>query len=104
MHAAYQGATPELASQLWSVIQVMAVAELAGWIGNRVLDSGIRARGLTLLAGLVGLFIGRWLMGVAGWPTGPTVAGFPLLGAFAGALAVSAVVKLVALGVAGPRW
>jgi len=104
MHAAYQGLNPQLTSQLWTLIQVVAVAELAGWTAERLLDPGFRARGFTLLCGLIGAYAGRALASLAELPAGPSIAGFPVLAAFVGALGVSGVLKLVTLGASGPRW
>jgi uncharacterized membrane protein YeaQ/YmgE (transglycosylase-associated protein family) len=103
MQAVYQDIDPTVWGHLWDVAQVLAVAELAGWIADRILDTGIRLRGVTLFAGLLGAFGGRWLVHSAGWSEGPTVAGFPLVAAFGGALGVCAVLKLIGLSVAGSR-
>jgi hypothetical protein len=76
---------------------------LAGWISERALDTGLGIRGIAPLAGLVGLYAGRALWGWTGWSVGPLVAGFAVVPALAGALATCAVLKLVGLGLAGPR-
>lgn len=94
---------PDLMSQAWSLLQITAVAAAAGWTAERLLDTGVHSRGLPLLAGLFGLYLGPYLLDMTGWEGGPTVAGFPLAAAFAGALAICAFLKLVNLGAAGPR-
>ena len=82
---------------------VVLVALAFGWTAARILDPGVRARGLTLLAGLLGLTGGTWLAGQAGWEAGPVILGYAVLPSFAGSLTTCAVVKLLALGVTGSR-
>lgn len=98
------GYDPELAGQAWSLFQLVTVAALAGWTAERVLDTGVKTRGLPFLSGLFGLYVGPHLLALTGWPSGPSVAGQPLLAAFAGALVISGFLKLASLGAAGPRW
>jgi hypothetical protein len=86
------------------VLQIGALALLAGWVAQQLLDTGIRVRGLALFSGLAGLYLGSWLWAAGGWANGPSVAGQGILPLFAGALAVSGFFKLVALGASGPRW
>ena len=86
------------------VLQIAALALLAGWVAEQLLDTGIRVRGLALFSGLAGLYFGSWLWAVGGWAYGPTVAGQGIMPLFAGALAVSGFFKLLALGASGPRW
>jgi hypothetical protein len=95
---------PQLLAQIWQLAQMTLLASLAGWTAARLLDTGLRIRGLPVFCGLAGLYFGSWLWGVGGWASGPTVAGHGLLPLFAGALAVSALFKLVTLGATGPRW
>ena len=87
----------------WTVLQVGALAILIGWAADRLIHTGLRVRGLTLAAGLIGLYAGSWLWGTIGWPRGPSLAGHPLIPAFAGALAVCAVLKVFGAGVEGSR-
>jgi hypothetical protein len=94
----------DLFDQLAGIIQVTTIAFLAGSLGGRLLGVGVRARGLPLLCGLTGLYAGTWLWNVGGWDGGPAIAGYGLLPALAGALAVAGFVRLVELAVAGPRW
>jgi hypothetical protein len=42
-------------------------------------------------------------MDMAGWPTGPVIAGQPLFAAFAGTLLICGFLKLASLGFAGSR-
>ena len=95
---------PELVGQAWSLLQLVVVAALAGWIAERLLDTGVHTRGLPFLSGLFGLYVGPQLLNWAGWPSGPLIAGQPLFAAFAGALVVGGFLKLASLGAAGPRW
>src|SRR5262245_51086211 len=92
------------ASNAWDLLQLVIVAALAGWATERVLDTGVRTRGLPFLSGLFGLYVGPHLLHMTGWPTGPVIAGQPLLAAFAGALLIGCFLKLATLGAAGPRW
>jgi hypothetical protein len=104
MYDATLGTDPQLLGEIWRLLQITAVAALAGWAAEQLLDTGLRIRGLAVFSGLAGLYFGSWLWGVGGWETGPTVAGQAVLPLFAGALAVSGLFKLVSLGAAGPRW
>ena len=95
---------PELVGQAWSLLQLVVVAALAGWIAERLLDTGVHTRGLPFLSGLFGLYVGPQMLDLAGWPSGPMIAGQPLFAAFAGAMVVGGFLKLASLGAAGPRW
>ena len=86
------------------VLQIGALAFLAGWVAQQLMDTGIRVRGMALFSGLAGLYFGSWLWTVGGWAYGPTVAGQGIMPLFAGSLAVSGFFKLIALGASGPRW
>lgn len=94
----------EMVRQAWDLLQLVIVAGLAGWSAERVLDTGVRTRGLPFLSGLFGLYVGPHVLDLAGWPMGPVIAGQPLIAAFAGALLIGAFLKLASLGAAGPRW
>ena len=87
----------------WELLQLVIVAALAGWATERVLDTGVRTRGLPFLSGLFGLYVGPYALNMAGWPIGPVVAGQPLFAAFAGTLLIGGLLKLASLGVAGSR-
>ena len=93
----------QLVSQMWTLAQLTAVAAAAGWVAERLLDTGIQTRGLPLLAGLFGLYVGPHLLDMTGWQGGPMLAGHALLPALAGALGICAFLKLLNLGAAGPR-
>ena len=93
-----------LVSNAWGLLHLVIVAGLAGWSTERLLDTGVRTRGLPFLSGLFGIYVGPYLLDMAGWPVGPIIAGQPLFAAFAGALVVSCFLKLASLGAAGPRW
>lgn len=101
MQTAYD---PSLIGQAWNLLQLVAVAALAGWTAERVLDTGVHTRGLPFLSGLFGLYLGPHLANLTGWPSGPIVAGQPIVAAFAGALVIGGFLKLASLGAAGPRW
>ena len=93
-----------LVSNAWDLLQLVVVAALAGWATERLLDTGVRTRGLPFLSGLFGLYVGPYLLDMTGWPAGPTIAGEPLFAAFAGSLAIGCFLKLASLGAAGSRW
>ena len=81
----------------WSILQLVAVAAVAGWVTERLLDTGVRTRGLPFLSGLFGLYVGPPLLHMAGWPVHPYIAEQPLIGAFAGAMAIGLFLKLATL-------
>lgn len=102
MQHAYE---PHMLGQAWYLAQLVVVAALAGWTAERVLATDVRTRGLPLLSGLFGLYVGPRLLEMAGWPVpGPEVAGQPVLAAFAGALLIAGFLKLASLGAPGARW
>jgi uncharacterized membrane protein YeaQ/YmgE (transglycosylase-associated protein family) len=85
------------------MVTTAAAAMLSGWVAERVIDTGVRVRGIAPLAGLFGLYVGQWVWASGGWDSGPRVAGCPIVPAVVGAFGVCALLKLVALGFAGPR-
>ena len=85
------------------MVSTAAAAMLSGWIAERVIDTGVRVRGIAPLAGLFGLYVGQWVWARGGWETGPRIADCPIAPAVVGALAVCVLLKLVALAFAGPR-
>jgi hypothetical protein len=93
-----------MTEQIFRIVQATAVAMLVGWLVERALDTGFRVRGLGLLAGLVGLYAGAWIWAVGGWGHGPMFGELALGPTIAGAFAVCGFLKLVGLGLAGPRW
>ena len=95
---------PEIIEQAWSLLQLVVVAGAAGWMSERLLDTGVHSRGLPFLSGLFGLYVGPHVLAYAGWPSGPVVAGQPLFAAFAGALLICGVLKVASLGVAASRY
>jgi hypothetical protein len=97
------GIEPEAVEQAVWFAQVVGGSILTGWLAESLLDSGLRVRGGAMLVGLAGLYLGGWAATLTGWSAGPSVAGYAVVPAFAGALAVTAMAKLVSLGVAGPR-
>ncbi len=94
----------QAADQAFRVVQATALAMLVGWLVERALDTGLRVRGLGLLAGLVGLYAGAWMWASGGWGHGPMFGDLALAPTIAGVFAVCGFLKLVGLGLAGPRW
>ena len=103
MYAAGQASTPVL-NDVLGAAQATAMAMLAGWLGERALDTGLRIPGIGPLAGVAGSWVGSTLWTWGEWNTGPSLCGFAVLPAVAGTLAVCALLKLVTVGMAGPRW
>jgi len=95
---------PELLREVARVAQLVLVAAAAGAAAERILRPGLTVRGMSLLAGLAGLYAGGWFWDVGGWSPGPAVLGHPVLPAVVGSFAICMVLKLAALGAAGPRW
>lgn len=91
-------------SDAWWLVQVAGVPLVAGWIAERLLDPGLQVRGLALFSGVAGAYFGSWLWTVSGWERGPTLGGHALVPVLVGALAVTALFKMIRLGAAGPRW
>ena len=90
------------AGPLWPLVELVALAGLAGWVSELLFDTGL-ARGLSLIWGLIGVLAGGWIVDAMGWQAGPMVAGYPVLAALVGTLIVCLVVKVVGLGLAGSR-
>ena len=99
------GTTNELLQEVWGLLQLLVTGGIMGFVAHRTFDPSVHARGMPAAVGLFGLYLAPFLV-EAGWPwsTGPLVAGQPLLPALALTLAMTAVLKLVGLGVEGPRW
>ena len=95
---------PELLRHATELAQLVVVAAAAGTAAEKILRPGLNARGVSLVAGLAGVYAGAWLWDVGGWPTGPAILGHPILPTLVGTFAAGLVVKLAALGAAGPRW
>ena len=93
-----------MVDEAWRIGQAAGAAMLAGWAAERVLDTGLRIRGIGPLAGAIGLGLGSWLWSWEGWDQGPMLGSVPVVPALAGAFAVCGVLKLVGLGLASPRW
>jgi hypothetical protein len=90
------------AIDLWRLLELAALAGLAGWASEVLIDTGL-ARGFSLLWGVLGVLFGGWVVEMTGWHAGPAVDGYPVIAAFAATLVVSLIVKGVSLGLAGSR-
>jgi uncharacterized membrane protein YeaQ/YmgE (transglycosylase-associated protein family) len=104
MYSADAVVTSHLMQQTYRIGQSVAGGMIAGWIAERMLDTGLRVPGVAPFAGLVGLYVGPALWSIAGWRMGPSIGDFPIVPALAGAFAVCGMLKLVGLGLAGPKW
>jgi uncharacterized membrane protein YeaQ/YmgE (transglycosylase-associated protein family) len=98
-----QGVEPQFMAQVLSLAQLAVVAAAVGWIAEWILNTGVTTRGLPLLAGLFGIYLGSELSFLH-LIDGPTLAGQALVPAFMGAFVVCSFLKLANLGFAGPRW
>ena len=87
-----------------ALMQVAGIALLSGWTVSRLVDLGGEVRGLSFLAGLVGFYAGSWFGSLHGLSGGVLLAGHPLVPALLGVLCVGMILKLLVLGLAGPRW
>lgn len=94
---------PGLSELTRTLLQAVVLAIGVGWVADQLVATGVRVRGLGLIAGFVGVYAGSWLWQAVGWPHGPSLAGHPLIPAFAGAIAVCAVVKIFGAGIQGSR-
>lgn len=103
MYAADAANAPFVLDEAYRAAGTAAGAMLAGWLSERALDTGLGIPGIAPLAGFLGLYAGRAIWSWTGWSAGPLVVGFPVVPAIAGTLAVCTALKLVGLGLAGPR-
>ena len=92
-----------LSNQLLGLAEVVTVSSGFGWMAQRIFDPGVRARGISMLAGLTGLYAGGWAARLAAVDAGPSVLGYGLVPSFLGAVMVCVALRLVSLGVAGSR-
>src|SRR2546427_13121161 len=104
MYAAPAGLAPDVFEQGWGLVQLAAVVSFTGLAADWLVDSGLSLRGVPIVTGAVGLYAGTWFWNLGGWDSDPAVGAYPLQPAFAGALAVTGVLKLIGLAVAGRRW
>ena len=104
MSSVDQGMSTELLHEAWGLLQLAIVGGIMGFLANRTLASGLRTRGLSATIGLFGLYLAPFLV-EAGWPwpTGPMIAGQPLLPAVAVTLALTGTLKVLGLGFDGSR-
>jgi uncharacterized membrane protein YeaQ/YmgE (transglycosylase-associated protein family) len=104
MYAVDQASSPAAVNEAIRAAQTVAGAMLAGWLTERVLDTGVNIVGVGPLAGLAGAWLASRIWSWGGWDLGPSLGGFAILPALAGAFVVCALLKLVHVGMAGPRW
>jgi uncharacterized membrane protein YeaQ/YmgE (transglycosylase-associated protein family) len=104
MYAVEHASSPAAVNDAIRAAQAAAGAMLAGWLTERVLDTGFDVVGIGPLAGLLGTWLGSSLWSWGGWDVGPSLGSFAVLPALAGAFLVCSLLKLVHVGMAGPRW
>lgn len=81
-----------LALSLIGLLFMLLVAGFVGWLADTIVPGELPYGFLgAALAGLVGSWIGQWLLG----PLGPSLFGIRLIPALVGAIIVVAVVELV---------
>src|SRR5213594_1016186 len=100
LFAGLQGGSFEDGAHL---VQVRLLALAVGIVVERLVDTGVRARGTPLLCGLAGVYLGTWVWRLADWNPGPSLAGHALLPALLGTFGTAVFLKLVGLGIAGPQ-
>lgn len=99
-----QGMNAELLHEAWGLLQLVVVGGMMGFLANRTFHSGLRTRGLSATIGLFGLYLAPFLVDAGWpWPTGPIVAGQPLLPAVAVTLVLVGTLKVLGLGLDGSR-
>jgi len=99
-----QGTNAELLHEAWGLLQLVVVGGVLGFLASRTVQSGLRTRGLSATIGLFGLYLAPFIVDAGWpWPTGPMVAGQPLLPAVAVTLALMAMLKVFGLGLDGSR-
>ncbi len=83
-------------ANILGVIFTLFIAGAIGWLAESILPGQRLPYGWlgAILAGLVGSWIGTWLIG----HVGPAIAGIPVIPAIVGAVIVAAVVKLLQRG------
>jgi hypothetical protein len=89
--------------QTWHIIPAVLVIAAVGWLAARAFDSGVRVPGFSLVVGFAGYLFGTWVWDTGGLGGGPIVASIDLVPLAAGTLIVAFLLKLVGLGVVGPR-
>ncbi len=104
MYAVEHASSPAAVNEAIRAAQAAAGAMLAGWLTERVLDTGVNIVGVGPVAGLFGAWLGSSLWSWGDWDVGPSLGSFAVLPALAGAFLVCALLKLVNVGMAGPRW
>ena len=103
MFELFAGLQQNLFDEGTRLLQVSVIAAAVGLTVERLVDTGVRTRGIGLLCGLTGVYFGAWLWNATGWNPGPHLGGAALLPTLAGTLSMAVFVKLAALGIAGPR-
>jgi hypothetical protein len=90
-------------NQAWNFVPAVLLIATVGWVADRALDAGLRVPGFSLVVGFAGYLFGTWVWDTGGLGGGPIVASVDLVPLAAGTLIVAFVLKLVGLGVTGPR-
>jgi len=85
-----------------SLLVIIVVGIVAGWLAGRVMDGGGFGLIGDLLVGLVGAFIGDWLLPRLGVHLGVGIVGL-IINAFIGAVVLLLILRLVSGGGLGYR-
>ena len=86
-----------------SLLIILIVGIVAGWLAGRVMDGGGFGLIGDLIVGLIGAFIGDWLLPQLGIHLGTGMLSL-ILNAFIGAVVLLLILRLVGGGFGRRRW
>ena len=86
-----------------SLLVIIIVGIVAGWLAGRVMEGGGFGLVGDLLVGLVGAFIGDWLLPRLGIHLGVGVVAL-IINAFIGAVVLLLILRLLSGGFGNRRW
>jgi uncharacterized membrane protein YeaQ/YmgE (transglycosylase-associated protein family) len=100
--------TPTLAAFLadrWpQLAQIVLLAALSGWAGQRIAGFSLRIRGIQLALGLAGVYFGTWLWQSVGWHPGPMFADVSLLASIGGAILIFGCLRVLELAISAAAY
>ncbi len=85
-----------ITGQVIGVVLTLIVAGLVGALADSIMPGDIPFGWLgSILAGLIGSWVGVWLFGAMGIGTGPVIFDIPIIPAFVGALILAFIASLL---------